>query len=101
MTISKKNQLCKKLFAQVCTQVSSAQVSRFGIRTAKDKSTAAIFSSSLPICPIYFHLIMPKHVLNPCYARYEHTRGIMGHVTYYLACYVRLQVQNMRYNMRL
>jgi hypothetical protein len=67
----------------VWTQVSLAQVSRFGIWKAKDKNTAAIFSSSLPICPIYFHLIMPKHVLNPCYAQYEHNKGIKGYVTYY------------------
>jgi len=66
------------------------------------KSTAASFSSSLPICPVYFHLVMPRHVLSPCYARYEHTRGIKGYVTYYLACCcVRLQVQNMTYYMRL
>jgi hypothetical protein len=38
---------------------------------------------------------MPRHVLSPCYARYEHTRGIKGYVTYYLACYISLQVQNM------
>jgi len=62
---------------------------------------AAIFSSSLPICPIYFHLVMPRHVFSPCYARYEHTRGIKGYVTYYLTCYVRLWVQNMLYCMRL
>jgi hypothetical protein len=37
----------------------------------------------------------PRHVLSPCYARYEHARGIKGYVTYDLACYVRLQVQNM------
>jgi hypothetical protein len=49
-----------------------------------------IFSSSLPICPVYFHLVMPRHVLSPCYACYEHTRGIKGYVTCYLACYVRL-----------
>jgi hypothetical protein len=51
--------------------------------------------------PVYFHHIMPRHVLSPCYAHYEHTRGIKGYVTYYLACYVRLQVQNMLYYMRL
>ncbi len=61
-----------------------------------------IFSSTLPICPVYFHLVMPRHVQSPCYARYGHTRGIKGYViTYYLACYVRLQVQNMPYYMRL
>jgi hypothetical protein len=65
------------------------------------KSTTAIFSSSLPICPVYFHLLMPRHVLSPCYARYEHTRGIKGYVTYYLACCVRLQVPNMPYCMSL
>ncbi len=56
---------------------------------------------SLPIWPVYFHLVMPRHVLSPCYARYEHTRRIKGYVTCYLACYVRLQVQNMSYYMRL
>jgi hypothetical protein len=44
---------------------------------------------------------MPMNVLSPCYARYEHTCAIKGYVTYYLACYVRLQVQNMPYYMRL
>jgi hypothetical protein len=44
---------------------------------------------------------MPRHVLIPCYARYEHTSGIKGYVTYYLVCYVMLQVQNMPYYMRL
>jgi hypothetical protein len=44
---------------------------------------------------------MPRHVLSPCYAHYEHIRGIKGYVTYYLACYVKLQVQNMLYYMRL
>jgi len=39
---------------------------------------------SLPICPVYFHLVMPRHVLSPCYARYEDTTGIKGYVTYYL-----------------
>jgi hypothetical protein len=46
-----------------------------------------------------FPLDMLTYVLNPCYAHYEHTRGIKGYVTYYLACYVRLQVQNMLYYM--
>jgi len=72
-----------------------------GNECSQYKSAAAIFSSSLPICPVYFHLVMPTHVLSPCYARYEHIRGIKGHVTYYLACNVRLQVQNMLYHMRL
>jgi hypothetical protein len=44
---------------------------------------------------------MPRHVLSPCYARYVHTRGIKDYVTYYLACHVRLQVQDMPYYMRL
>ncbi len=59
------------------------------------------FPPVLPICPVYFHLVMPRHVLSPCYARYEHTRGIKGYVTYSLACYMRLQVQNMPYYMSL
>jgi hypothetical protein len=44
-----------------------------------------------------FNPIMPRHVFSSCYARYEHTRGIKGYATFYLACYVRLQVQNMPY----
>jgi hypothetical protein len=43
---------------------------------AVSKSTAAMFSSSLPICPVYFHLVMPRHVLSPCYAPYEHTNTL-------------------------
>ncbi len=64
------------------------------------KSTATISSSNLPICLICFHLVMPRHVLSPCYAQYGHTRGMKGYVTYYLA-YVRLQVQILPYYMRL
>jgi hypothetical protein len=62
-----------------------------GIECSQYKSTAAIFSSRLPICPVCFHLVMPMHVLSPCYARYEHARGIKRYVTYYLAFYVRLR----------
>jgi len=65
------------------------------------KNIVVIFSYSLPICLVYFHLVMVQHVLNPSYALYEHTRGTKGYVTYYLACYVRLQVQNMPYYVRL
>jgi hypothetical protein len=72
-----------------------------GNECSQYKTTAAIFSSSLPICPVYFHLLMPRHVLSSCSAHYEHTTGIKGYVTYDLACYMRLQVQNMRYYMRL
>ncbi len=48
----------------------STKVSPENIKQAKGnecsqyKSTAAIFSSSLPICPAYFHLVMPRHVMN-------------------------------------
>jgi hypothetical protein len=52
-----------------------------GNECSQYKRTAAIFSSSLPICPVYFHLVMPRHVLSPCYARYGHTRGMKGYVT--------------------
>ncbi len=38
-------------------------------------------------------------MLCACYVRV--TRGIKGYVTYYLACHVRLQLQNMAYHMRL
>ncbi len=62
-----------------------------GNECSQYKSTAPICFSSLPICPVYFHLVVPRHVLSPCYPRYEHTRGIKAYVTYYLACYVRLQ----------
>jgi hypothetical protein len=33
-----------------------------GNECSQYKSTAAIFSSSLPIRPVYFHLVMPRHV---------------------------------------
>jgi len=67
-------------------------------------STKVLLRFFPPVCPfarVYFHLVMPRHVLSPCYARYEHTGGIKGYVTYYLACYVRLQMQNMPYYIRL
>jgi hypothetical protein len=72
-----------------------------GNECSQSKTTAAMFSSSLPSCPVYFHLVVPRHVLSSCYANHEHNRGIKEYVTYYLACYVRLQVQNMPYYMRL
>jgi hypothetical protein len=53
------------------------------------RRTAAIFSSSLPICPVYFESML-------C-TLWTH----WGYITYWLACYVRLQVQNMPYYMRL
>jgi hypothetical protein len=72
-----------------------------GNECSKYKGTAAIFSSSLPSCPVYFNVLKPRHVLSSCYIRDEHTRGIMGYVTHYLAWYVKLQVQNMLYYMRI
>jgi len=59
------------------------------------------FPSSLRICVVYFELVMPRHLLSPCYARFEYTRGIKRYVTYQLACYVRVQVQSMPYYMSL
>ncbi len=56
------------------------------------KVLLGFFSSSLPMCEVYFDLVMPRHLLSPCYARHEHTRGINWYVTYYFACYVRLQL---------
>ncbi len=44
----------------------------------------------LQSAPIFFHLVMLRHVLGPCYARFEHARGIEWYVTYYLACHMRL-----------
>jgi hypothetical protein len=58
------------------------------------QSSATIDSSSLPIRLVFFHLVMLRHVLGPCNAHFEHAWGIEGYVTYYLACYVRLGVQN-------
>jgi len=71
-----------------------------GNECSESKSTAAIFSSSLRSCRVYFHPVMTRHVLSPCYARHEHTSGIKEYVTYYLPWYVTLQV-NMPYYMRL
>jgi len=45
--------------------------------------------------PLFLHLVMPRHVYDPCYARFEDVRGIEGYVIYHLTCYVRLRVQNM------
>jgi hypothetical protein len=48
----------------------STKVSPENIKQAKGnecsqyKSTPAIFSSSLPICHAYFHLVMSRHVMN-------------------------------------
>jgi hypothetical protein len=30
-----------------------------------------VFSSNLPICPVYFHLVVPRHILS-----HEHTLGV-------------------------
>jgi hypothetical protein len=43
---------------------------------AVSESTAVMFFSSLPICLVYFHLVMARHVLSPCYAPYEHTNTL-------------------------
>ncbi len=91
----------KPIMVSVWTIYEHPSVVEKGNECNQYKSSAAIFSSSLPICPVHFELVMHRHVLSPCYAGYEHTRGIKGYVTYYLACYVRLQVQNMPYYMRL
>jgi len=45
--------------------------------------------------PLFFHLVIPRHVYGPCYAQFGHARSIEGYVTYNLVCYVRLRVQNM------
>jgi hypothetical protein len=50
--------------------------------------------------PGFFPLVMPRYVLGPCYARFEHARGVEGYVTYYVACYVWLRVQNMPCHVR-
>jgi hypothetical protein len=54
-------------------------------------STKVLLRFFPPVClfaPVYFHLVMPRHVWSPYYVGYEHTRVIMGYVTYYLASYV-------------
>jgi len=64
------------------------------------KEMNAIFSSILPICWVFFHFVMLRYVLGPCYARFEHARGVEGYITYYLACYVWLRVQNLPCHVR-
>jgi hypothetical protein len=50
-------------------------------------STKVLLRFFPPVCPfaaLYFHLVMPRHVLSPCYARCEHTRRVKGgmqHIT--------------------
>jgi hypothetical protein len=49
-------------------------------------STEVLVRCFPPVCPfarIIFHLVMSIHVLNPCSACHEHTRGLKGYVTYY------------------
>jgi hypothetical protein len=48
----------------------------------------AIFSFNLPFGLICFYLMIPKHVLCPCYACFEHVMGIKGmeHVTQHVMC---------------
>ncbi len=65
------------------------------MNTVSTEVLLRFFSSSLPICPVFLHLVMPRHVYGPCCARFGHSGGIERYVTYYLACYVRLGVQNM------
>jgi hypothetical protein len=55
-----------------------------GNEAVNTKILLRFFSSNLPICLVYFHLVMPRHILNPCYAHYEHTRGIKAYVIYIL-----------------
>ncbi len=65
-------------------------------------STNVVLRFLPPVFPLFiFILSCLRHVLSPCYAPYEHTRSIKGYVTYQLAWYVRLKVQNMPYYMRL
>ncbi len=64
------------------------------------KEMNVIFSSSLPICRVFFHFVMPRYVLGPCYPRFEHARGVEGYITCYLACYVWLRVQIMPCHVR-
>ncbi len=42
------------------------------------KTLLRLFSSSLPIFPVYFQIVMPRHVLSACYARYVHTKGVFN-----------------------
>jgi hypothetical protein len=36
------------------------------------------FPPVCPFCPVYFHLVMPQHLLSRCYALCEHTKGYKG-----------------------
>ncbi len=43
------------------------------------------------ICPVYFHLVTPRRIFSPCYARYVHIREYKG-VCNILVSMLRLQV---------
>jgi hypothetical protein len=40
------------------------------------KSIVAIFFLQSAHLPLLFHPVMPRHVYGPCYALFEHARGI-------------------------
>jgi hypothetical protein len=48
------------------------------VNAISTKIIIAIFSLNLPFAPICFNLMIPKHVLGPCYACLEHVMSIMG-----------------------
>jgi hypothetical protein len=47
-------------------------------------STKVVLQFFLPICPLalFFSPCHARQVLGPCYARFEHVRGIEVYVTY-------------------
>ncbi len=57
---------------------------------------------SAPFARFIFTFVRSRHVFECMLCTlWTHTRGIKGNVTFYLACYARLQVQIMPYYMRL
>jgi hypothetical protein len=64
-----------------CTFVGKTLNRPKEMKAVSTKVLLRFFSSSLPICAVYFDLVMPRHLLRPCSARYEHTRGMKRYVT--------------------
>ncbi len=48
------------------------------VNAISTKIIIAIFFLNLPFALICFYLMIPKHILGPCYACFEHVMGIKG-----------------------